>query len=388
MTTTLIHRSRWLLMAFAMLCIAVPAAAQPTITINGTLGSGSPDYPSTSGTMTGRLNRFLPATTCAAPESCPGYLSTADARTYDEYRFTNCGTAPICIQFDLFSWCSGTDFIFGVAYLNTFDPSNLCTNYLGDGGESAAGYNATTQVTIPAGSTAVYIVHNVTPGGAASCAYTVTVSGFEVGTTDASRPGATSTSVVMTANGIMQTVSFPICSAMNGSFVSATSSDPDAGTFTTDQPDDIQGDAPGVSSVDLRMEKSPGNDGRIYTLNFEREMLKIVVPKSTGSYRLGGSNTCMLALDRSQVTLDGPSITIPFNLGSAANVTIGIYTMAGKEVARVANEQAFAAGANSVSWDGTYTYGRTAGANVPDGTYIVVATACGFTEAQPLTVDR
>jgi hypothetical protein len=59
--------------------------------------------------------------------------------------------------------------------LGSFDPSNLCTNYLGDAG-SATGNNPFS-VTVPPSSTLVVVVME-TNGGTASTPYSVTVSGL------------------------------------------------------------------------------------------------------------------------------------------------------------------------------------------------------------------
>jgi hypothetical protein len=385
-TTSITRSARFALAAIVMLVIAAPALAQPTITFTGKLGSGSPEYPFTTGSLTGRLNRFLPGSTCGTADACPGYFTTADARTYDAYRFTNCSSSAICMQFDLSSPCSGNDYLFGVAYLSTFNPSDLCANYLGDCGGSPSP-TASFSVDVPAGSTVVLVVHNVTPGYGASCSYDVTVSGFPAGSAVATSP--TTPTVLTPASGSMVTIPFDFgCSIRAGEFVSASSSDPDAGTFSGDQAGDIQNAVPGATSVDVRAERSPGNDGRIYTLSFTNDRMYVVVPKQTGSYVPGGSGPCNATLAASALTLSSTSIDIPFFLEMSSNVTIGIRTLSGKEIARIVTDAPFGPGTSSVTWDGTSTYGRNPGANVPNGTYVVVLQSCGITSARPITVAR
>jgi hypothetical protein len=55
---------------------------------------------------------------------------------YDEYTFTNNTGATQCVTVDINTACTGTNFIFTTAYLGSFDPTNLCTNYLADEGAS------------------------------------------------------------------------------------------------------------------------------------------------------------------------------------------------------------------------------------------------------------
>ena len=60
-----------------------------------------------------------------------------------------------------------------MAYLGSFDPLNLCTNYLADPGSSFPGV-AYYEATIPAGATIQIVVHEVNVG--TGCGnYTVTV---------------------------------------------------------------------------------------------------------------------------------------------------------------------------------------------------------------------
>ena len=55
-------------------------------------------------------------------------------RHYDEYMFTNTTGAHQCVNIDTNTACTGTNFIFTGAYLGSFDPANICTNWIGDSG--------------------------------------------------------------------------------------------------------------------------------------------------------------------------------------------------------------------------------------------------------------
>src|SRR5437773_9690639 len=68
----------------------------PATTIHGTLGSGSADYPATSGQQTGRILNGLGNISCGSSNPCS--LNTATgARTFDAYTFINPGSATACV---------------------------------------------------------------------------------------------------------------------------------------------------------------------------------------------------------------------------------------------------------------------------------------------------
>src|SRR5437762_12651840 len=68
----------------------------PATTINGILGSGSPDYPATSGQQTGRIVNGLGNLNCGSSNPCS--LNTATgARVFDAYTFLNPGATTACV---------------------------------------------------------------------------------------------------------------------------------------------------------------------------------------------------------------------------------------------------------------------------------------------------
>jgi hypothetical protein len=94
-------------------------------------------------------------------------------RHYDEYTFTNTTGATQCVTVDTNTACTGTNFIFTGAYLGSYDPNNICTNWIGDSGFSPNPDQAF-QVNVDDGQTLVIVVSEVTPD--AGCAgYTVTL---------------------------------------------------------------------------------------------------------------------------------------------------------------------------------------------------------------------
>src|SRR6266498_1472561 len=142
-----------------------PTATPGGCTINGSIDTGDP-------IQTGRLFRSGVPQTCPASTTC----STFDTlpHHYDAYTFTNTTGASQCVTIDTNTACTGTNFIFIAAYLGSFDPNNICTNWIGDSG-SSPNPDQPFQVTVDNGQTFVVVVNEVTPD--AGCpAYTVTIT--------------------------------------------------------------------------------------------------------------------------------------------------------------------------------------------------------------------
>jgi hypothetical protein len=142
-----------------------PTATPGGCTINGSIDTNSP-------IQTGRLFRSGFPQTCPASTTC----STFDtlAHHYNAYTFTNMTGATQCVNIDTNTACTGTNFIFTAAYLGSFDPNNICTNWIGDSGSSPNPDQAF-QVSVDNGQTFVVVVSEVTPN--AGCpAYTVTIT--------------------------------------------------------------------------------------------------------------------------------------------------------------------------------------------------------------------
>jgi HYR domain-containing protein len=157
----------------------VAAQCPPVTTINGTLGSGSPDFPATSGQQTGRIVNGLGNINCGSANPCS--LNTATgSRAFDAYTFTNAdpGTACVTVNFTM-SGCSLAASLQFSARLGTFDPANPCANYVGDGGAGFSGLNDRSfSFNVPAGQDFVVVVNENDEGGAVGCPYTLTISGL------------------------------------------------------------------------------------------------------------------------------------------------------------------------------------------------------------------
>jgi hypothetical protein len=166
------------------------ATATPTgspsctpVVINGSIDLSDP-------TQTDHLNRSGIAQTCPATTSC-AIAGDGLLHHYDAYTFTNTSASTQCVTIDTNSTCTGPRFIFTAAYLGSFDPANICTNWIGDSGFSP-NPDKSFQVEVPAGQTLRVVVSNVTANGTCP-AYTLTITGLCGGGTPSPTPTATAT---------------------------------------------------------------------------------------------------------------------------------------------------------------------------------------------------
>ena len=126
-------------------------------------------------TQVDHLNRSGIPQTCPASNSCE-VAGDQLLHHYDSYTFTNTSGSSQCVTIDTNSACSGVRFIFTAAYLGSFDPNNICTNWIGDSGSNPDPDQAF-QVEVPDGQTLVVVVSNFTAKGTCP-AYTLTVGGL------------------------------------------------------------------------------------------------------------------------------------------------------------------------------------------------------------------
>ena len=126
-------------------------------------------------TQVDHLNRSGIPQTCPATTSCE-VAGDQLLHHYDSYTFTNTSGSSQCVTIDTNSACSGVRFIFTAAYLGSFDPNNICTNWIGDSGSNPDPDQAF-QVEVPDGQTLIVVVSNFTANGTCP-AYTLTVGGL------------------------------------------------------------------------------------------------------------------------------------------------------------------------------------------------------------------
>ena len=147
----------------------IPNNPADVCTFTGSLVAGDP-------TLTnGRMGRNAIASTCAAPKTCPGPLGTGPF-FYDTYTLKNTTGASQCVTISYVSDGTSGD-VLGVAYLGCFVKTNVCTNYLADGGSSsnAGGTPLTFSCTVPSNGILTVILTQIN----APCQhYTLIVSGL------------------------------------------------------------------------------------------------------------------------------------------------------------------------------------------------------------------
>ncbi len=173
-------------------CAGPPATPTPSptpscapIAITGSIDNSDP-------TQVDRLNRGVISGCCGTTYSCQ-IFGDGQPHHYDAYTFINTGGSTQCVTVDVNTDCQGSNFIFTAAYLATFDPNNICANWVADEGRSPAPGDPTPfSFNIDNGQTFVLVVSEVS--AVAGCpSYTMNVSGFcgEVGPTPT--PTATAT---------------------------------------------------------------------------------------------------------------------------------------------------------------------------------------------------
>ena len=101
-----------------------PGTVLTACTFTGSLAAGDL-------TMSPRLNRGGVATTCAATGVFPGTAGTGPY-FYDVYTVTNPTASTECVNVSLTTTDAVNANIQSAAYLTTFNPASLSTNYLGD----------------------------------------------------------------------------------------------------------------------------------------------------------------------------------------------------------------------------------------------------------------
>jgi hypothetical protein len=161
------------------------ATPSPTpIEVTGSIDNSDP-------TQVDRLNRSGISGCCGSSFTECQIFGDGQLHHYDAYTFTNTTGSTQCVDVDVNTACSGSNFIFTAAYLGTFDPNDICTNWIADEG-SSPGPTAPFSFIIDNGQTVVLVVSEVTSG--AGCpSYTMTVSGLRGGGTPTPTPTATAT---------------------------------------------------------------------------------------------------------------------------------------------------------------------------------------------------
>jgi hypothetical protein len=137
------------------------------------------NYTATTGLQLSRMNFTFPISACGSAKANPGAAVSALNRRYDAYSFTNPSAAPICVTVNLTH--SANVLLYVDAYIPTFVPATVATNWAADNGGSATSGAGTTQLfafNVLAGQTFTVVVSESNSGGAPNVPYNLTVTGL------------------------------------------------------------------------------------------------------------------------------------------------------------------------------------------------------------------
>jgi hypothetical protein len=158
-------------------CPTDACPAMPPTLITGTLGSCGNWPDCTTGLQTGRLNRNGIGSECDVPKAC-AIFATDPGRAYDAYVVHNGSGTTACVTSELTVITQTGCNLQLNTYLDTYDPANICTGYLGDPGlSSGVPPTVTTSCSdVPDGSDLILVVHT-TNIGEIGCDYEVRLYG-------------------------------------------------------------------------------------------------------------------------------------------------------------------------------------------------------------------
>ena len=132
-----------------------PTPACSPVVIEDSITLGDP-------TQTDRLFRDGVPSTCDAPKICPGAFGDFLQHHYKSYTFSNNTGSTQCATIDIDTQCGQAgDFIFATVYSGSFNPLDLCENYLADEGSSPFP-TAPFSFNVADGQTVVIVVAEVT----------------------------------------------------------------------------------------------------------------------------------------------------------------------------------------------------------------------------------
>lgn len=152
--------------------------AAGSTTLNETLDTTAPtsgaNYTAVTGTQLNRLNRNGITSSCAAPKTAPPLQEAAPgtSKRFDSYTFTASTTGCVTVTINP----SNATALFSAAYLTSFDPNAIQTNYLADYGVTTAG-TLSYSFNVTAGQQFVVVIHEVATGGGIGVNYALNVSG-------------------------------------------------------------------------------------------------------------------------------------------------------------------------------------------------------------------
>jgi hypothetical protein len=155
--------------------LASPAGAQQScpLSANGAVLVTGP-------TQMGKLVPSGIPDTCSAVGSC--VAQGTQPINFNVHTLVNNNTAdPTCVTATLTAHCGipGQTELYLAAYSPTFNPANLCQNYLGASGQTAVNSQVSASFRVPAGAQFQVVVSLISPG--TQCEYTLAVAGCGLG---------------------------------------------------------------------------------------------------------------------------------------------------------------------------------------------------------------
>lgn len=133
------------------------ATAQTVVTIADHIFTGA--LTSGDAVQAGRLTRAGSPSVCSSVKTC-NVFTTGGNYVYDSYTIENSSNTTRCAVIGMSNSCGAE--VFSTAYLNTFNPTSLCSNYLGD--PSSSGEITFYEVQVPPASKLVVVVNQVNIG--------------------------------------------------------------------------------------------------------------------------------------------------------------------------------------------------------------------------------
>src|SRR5262249_18380418 len=124
-------------------------------------------------TQNTHLNRTGVASACGTIKPCPGESSQSLVH-FKAYTFLNPNTTNVCVTINVSTTACGRA-LHSSAYAGSYDPTNLCLNYLGDPGNSST--SMTYSVQVPALTNLIIVVNETAPN-ACTESYVITVQGI------------------------------------------------------------------------------------------------------------------------------------------------------------------------------------------------------------------
>jgi hypothetical protein len=217
---------------------ATPHPASPTPCPPGAPRVFTGAITSGDSVQTGRLFRDEPAGTCAQFVSCA--LMDQTPRHYDSYTLNNPSNSYACVTVEVRAdACSSNQQVQSAAYIGSYNPNSLCTNFLADIGTGPNPVKSYSFV-VPPQATFVVIV-NETNADAGCGGYTVTVTGLPDGacgiqtavpTTTGTVPRPTDTALPSTET-VLPATSTAEATDTPSSGVTETPTEPVPGTSTS-----------------------------------------------------------------------------------------------------------------------------------------------------------